>query len=375
LIRRFLTAVTAAVVAVVVVLARPAFAVPPTIVTADSLEGWSVVTNAMVNPPYDDSNLNPDSTASWEFVDGPEEPPLGVGSLQMSVGDVGNSRVAAVPPGLSADPPEALVLDDITALSYWTYVSQAAQSGLVHAPALKIEVFQMPGFEFHTLVFEPFNQTPSTELEVWQSWDTLEGVWWSTKIPAGPCSQDNECTWSDLLGIIGGDAVIAQAYFELGDSGTSMLGSVGSIDAVNINGVLYDLDTTRPAVTVALPVVAQGGVQTVTGTGFVPCEIVDLTIEGTDIALSAEFDYTGPVVFEVPIPTTLEPGQYTVTLVGQSSERTASATFQVVAVLPMTGSQGVPTMALWGGVLTAAGLALVWIAGRRHYVARHRRQR
>ena len=90
-----------AVAAASLVLAAPASAAT-TVVTPTSLDGWSIEYRR---------------TASAAFVNGPGTPPLGVGSVRLSVGANGDSGAQLI----NGDY-DGVKLSDLTALSYSTYV-------------------------------------------------------------------------------------------------------------------------------------------------------------------------------------------------------------------------------------------------------------
>ena len=112
-------------------------------------------------------------------------------------------------------------------------------------------------------------------------------------------------------------------------------------------------------------IVVQGGVLTITGTGWVPGETVRLTVQSQTIDLgtvTARTDGTLPTVTFV-VPAGFEPGTHTVREVG-SQAGTRTATFVVTAV-----NTGTPTSATTtpGGTQVHTGGTsghnpLVWVA-------------
>ena len=137
-------------------------------------------------------------TSTGAFVSGPGSPPLGVGSFEMGT-------VLATDKGTLFNYDHVGTrLADITALSYATYRDPASTAPAVELPSMNIEVdFNGPAVAggYTSLVFEPvYNPTQGAiQSGVWQSWDGIPGIWWSTRPINGcgtpPCYQP----WSDIL--------------------------------------------------------------------------------------------------------------------------------------------------------------------------------
>jgi len=139
------------------------------VVTATSSEGWI--------PQFS-------GTASGEFVPGPELPPVGSGSFEFRVGADGDS--AAQLRNVEFD---GVPLSEITTLTYNTYVQEDGSGG--QAPYLILHIDQDDDGDVDDLLFfEPVYQTgdysgdpvpDQGDLVVgeWQTWDALEGGWWS----------------------------------------------------------------------------------------------------------------------------------------------------------------------------------------------------
>lgn len=123
-------------------------------------------------------------TASVEFVDGPEDPPCGFGSVELSVGPDGNSAAQVRNRDYNG-----VLLSDITELSYSTYVQQDGSGG--QAPYLILNVdLDGNGTTDDQLFFEPVYQTGlyggdavpdqgDVTVGEWQTWDAREGGWWA----------------------------------------------------------------------------------------------------------------------------------------------------------------------------------------------------
>ncbi|MBV8958279.1 MAG: hypothetical protein JO054_05805 [Actinobacteria bacterium] len=113
---------------------------------------------------------------------------------------------------------------------------------------------------------------------------------------------------------------------------------------------------------------APGQQVTVSATGFIPGETTTIIVQSTPVTLgTAVADSTGKVTKTVTLPTTLEAGAHTLSIVGAS--RTATFPFTVAptsaassgstsgassGTLPLTGGN-LLTMALWAGLLLACG--------------------
>ena len=143
------------------------------VVNPKHLEGWAFLLTS--------------ATGVGEFVDGPETPPLGTGSVRLSSGAHGH---------LSAQLRNRLFhgarLADLTALTYTTFATKGGGRVL---PAIMLNVdlngdgvFALSDDDL--LFFEPAYQTPVTgnpslpdqgavRLTTWQPWDALAGGWWS----------------------------------------------------------------------------------------------------------------------------------------------------------------------------------------------------
>ena len=116
----------------------------------------------------------PPTAAAFDV--GPGDPPLGVGSLQLTT-VTGSEKVF-----LFDYDHVGMPLADIDAISYATYRTTGSAQQVT---ALNIQVDyngDAPG-GFTTLVFEPvYNTDQGTVLNgQWQEWDAFSGKWWSTQ--------------------------------------------------------------------------------------------------------------------------------------------------------------------------------------------------
>lgn len=145
----------------------------------------------------DESSAAP-SSATSEFVFGPDTPPSGAGSVRFALG--ANTDGVLVGTQNHA----GLRLADITTLAYATYQNTSPQ-----AAALQFNVDYDDSDATNSwqgrLVFEPATIGP-VQANTWQTWNALNGTWWSTGTPvvgdvaaASPCTQATPCTWAQVL--------------------------------------------------------------------------------------------------------------------------------------------------------------------------------
>ena len=169
-------------------------------------------------------------TSTGAFVTGPGNPPLGVGSFKMGT-------VLATDKGTLFNYDHfGTRLVDITAISYATYRDPASTAPAVQLPSVNIEVdYNGPAVAggYTSLVFEPvYNPTQGAiQSGVWQSWNGIPGIWWSTRPINGcsvpPCYQP----WSDIVAanpnatILGGFGV---------NQGSGSGGLIAATDALTI---------------------------------------------------------------------------------------------------------------------------------------------
>jgi hypothetical protein len=143
-----------------------------TVVTPGSLGDWTI---------NNDSSGGP-ATASVTFQTGPAIPPLGVGSVQLSVGSNGDGAAQLRNAAFAGTK-----LSDLSALSYYTYVEQTGSGGQAPYIILNIDndnngtVDDLLFFEpvYQSAVFFPSNPQPPLLIDVWQQWDARHGGWWS----------------------------------------------------------------------------------------------------------------------------------------------------------------------------------------------------
>jgi hypothetical protein len=199
--------------------------------------------------------VNPGNTHGWvflndvtegpgngKFVTGPKTPPLGSGSVELSVDAAGRQII-------KSNDFAGTRLADINKLSYATY---AHGTGTVFGPSLQFDV----DYDLTTtdtayqgrLVYEPYvNGTPVPE--TWQTWDTLAGKWWASKTTSagsnGACPQSAPCTKAELLaafpnmGISNTGGLLAK----VGGQNTAFTGNVDAIKVgVGNNVTTYNFE-------------------------------------------------------------------------------------------------------------------------------------
>ena len=155
-----------------------------TVVITPSTPGWGF--------------LQETATGSGQFVSGPDTPPLGVGSAELTVDAAGGEIFGAVLY-------QGLRLDEITKLRYSTY-RQTFDSGDLLAIALQFNIdYDLTDGDVSwqgRLVFEPYNTGANVPEDTWQTWDpmTAGAGWWASGAPGnGTCPQASPCTFAQVL--------------------------------------------------------------------------------------------------------------------------------------------------------------------------------
>lgn len=175
-------------------------------------------------------------TGTGALVNGPDTPPIGAGSANLTVPNGAGGVVVAVA-AFQGTP-----LADMTTLEYSTYRASGGPA-LAIALQFNIDVDLMDAatnFQGR-IVFEPYYSETVTTGE-WQTWDTLvQGMWWFTRAPQNSvCSMADPCTWTEVLTAFpnaGIHADLGAVYLKAG-SGWST-GFDGNVDAltVGVNGI------------------------------------------------------------------------------------------------------------------------------------------
>jgi hypothetical protein len=178
------------------------------------------------------------------FVNGPGNPPLSDGSLQLTTPS-GGDKVFLFNYEHIGTP-----LSSINSLGYSTYQISAASPNQLPAINIQVDInggTLNPG-EFTTLVFEPVYNTYQGAIApgVWQNWNAYDGgnaIWWSTRPIPGVCAFNCFVTWNTILAnnpnatIVGGFGV---------NQGSGNPGLNAATDALNIgygsNSYTYNFD-------------------------------------------------------------------------------------------------------------------------------------
>jgi len=215
-----------------------AFALPQlasaatTVVQPNSMGGWTII-----NEDLNTANPAPQGT----FVNGPKTPPLGVGSFRQ-VAQTGDKQ------GLGTNAHNGLALSSISALSYSTYTTAGGPSSLTGV--LKFDVDKTGDGTVDTiLVFEPYEQhgfnssLPATRTGEWQTWETMQGGWWSKNDGGVTGPRKTLAQWAADFGPNAKIASAGQALrIEAGSTGSSWPNFDGNIDNVIVNGTTYDFE-------------------------------------------------------------------------------------------------------------------------------------
>lgn len=178
------------------------------------------------------------------FVVGPENPPLGVGSLQLSTA-TGSEKVF-----LFNYDHIGTSLSEIDAISYSTYRTTGSDQQ-VAALNLQVDYNGAAPGGFTTLVFEPVYNTDQGLVESgkWQEWNGLVGTWWSTRPINGQCAGATatcDKTWAEIVAN-NPDAVITGGVGI--NQGSGNPGLISNVDAFVFDETTYDFEPYRVATT------------------------------------------------------------------------------------------------------------------------------
>ncbi len=277
-----------------------------------------------LTPPITPSALggwfffNEGANGSGTFVSGPATAPLGIGSARLTVDATGRES-------LGTQAYSGTRLADITTLSYSSY--QNGNTDPFVAASLQFDV-DSDLSDANTayqgrLVFEPY-QNGTVQQNIWQSWNTLNGVWWGsagsgTRPVTVACPQSSPCTTAQLLNLfpnvgvrfIGpGDPANGVLLFRAG--GPWAGGFVGSVDAftIGISGgvTTYDFEPETPTVTINQAIAPQTDPTSTSPVNFTVTFSEAMTgFDGSDVQLTGTAGATtavvsgGPTVFNVAV--------------------------------------------------------------------------
>ncbi|MEM9293897.1 MAG: hypothetical protein AAGD01_19620 [Acidobacteriota bacterium] len=208
--------------------------------------------------------VTPEDSAGWligpatagpiplsEFVQGPETPPLGSGSLAVRI-DEANSKL-----GLGRNDRNGDDIDLLTALSYDVYLSPTATNANPFYVNLYIDTTGAGNSHDLRLDF-----APPTSVVGWQSFDARTAPFWLADGMGPAQSLDDQLTSFP-------DARLAPAPFNvtdfpaiilnMGDTASSYIGFDGAIDNVVIADDVYDFELSLIEPVVAIPTLGEAG--------------------------------------------------------------------------------------------------------------------
>ena len=171
-----------------------------------------------------------DQTGSGQlvFVDGPAAPPLGIGSLQLSV-TAASDKIDVFNYDWYTKP-----VSDLAAMSFWTYTSDT-----ILAPAFQIQAFLNdvgPNSHYTTINFEPYVMGAVTP-NVWQPW-TITGstLVWATRLGSLPGSAGFPESWSAFRATYPNATMIAVGF----NAGSGVSAFSANADDLSITTTLGD---------------------------------------------------------------------------------------------------------------------------------------
>jgi hypothetical protein len=225
----------------------PAAAAQVVVVSPNNMHGWAFVDD---NPP--------NGPGTGQMVNGPGNPPLGVGSANLKAPTAVDRQI------LIKSAYQGVRLADITQLDYWTWRTSPATTGFPYAISLQFNIdFDLTdineGYQGR-LVYEPYF-THTVQPSMWQHWftqdnATLAGVgnWWFSRPPGNVlitgCPQARPCTWAQVLAKFPNAGIHRVYGAVLLKAGGGWIGFDGNTDALRIraNGetIIYDFEPNRP---------------------------------------------------------------------------------------------------------------------------------
>jgi uncharacterized repeat protein (TIGR01451 family) len=287
-------------------------------VTPSSLDGWTLSTT-------DDGDAT--NTATVNIVAGPGTPPMGDGSLQLSIGADGADAAQA-----RNNTYDGQLLRDLTSLLYSTYVDVDGSGGQAPYIILNVDydgngttddfLFFEPGYQ--TGAFFPSNPQAALALDTWQQWDARNGGWWSLNNTAGAGPGVNVKALGDIID--------AQPDARLATDSTGSVRIVAGFGAGAWDNFLgyadaLSLSFATPTTTYdfePVPTISINDVSQAEGTGFGPATMTftltlseavsqTVTVQYTtaDNTATAGADYTAVTV---PQTATFLPGTTTTTI-------------------------------------------------------------
>ena len=245
--KRLISTIAAAIAAMAMIGASTAAAATVTVTPADMGSSWHT------------ADTRAPGTGIFEL--GPETPPLGSGSFELS------TLENAAKVQLFTNVYDGTLIKDIDALSYSTYRDPASTGFIAGVSALNLRVdLTGDGNPDAYFVYEPYQDQGNAAVltGVWQAWDAYNGgnaKWW-INTGAGGCGQATPCAWSTIVaafptakieeGINCGPAgITAPCPGSLGvNQGSFNSGIISNADAltvgVNSSSTTYDFELSLP---------------------------------------------------------------------------------------------------------------------------------
>ena len=187
---------------------------------------WGIVNRNTIGSPISDLRSGP-------FV-----PPLGKGSLNLTVKD-GSEKVSY---GNEMDFAGDLV-KDLTDVGFHVYTTgENNAKGAENMPGITFEINpDAKGATYSSLVFMPANSTANQ----WSGYidATTTGKWGLTsgKFDNASCNINGpRCTWAEVMGVLGANAKIMTAAVAKGRDAEWQ----GAVDGLRINDTVFDFEET-----------------------------------------------------------------------------------------------------------------------------------
>ncbi len=219
----------------------------------------AATTNVAVYPGNTDgwtfaNDQVPGGPATGTFVNGPETPPMGTGSAQLTTAGPTDGQI------LYKEMLKGTKLTDLTELKYSTYQSDPNSSNAT-AIALQLvidkDVTDTDNAFQGRLVYEPYNNNGgSVPAGEWTEWNALGGVFWLSRSATnfgGFCPQADPCTLAELTeeySNIGIHPTLGGLVFKAGSGWTNPFS--GNVDALKIgtagNTTVYNFEAVEPPV-------------------------------------------------------------------------------------------------------------------------------
>jgi len=224
----------------------------------------------------------------FALTKGPDDPPLGSGSLKLTAEQLSDDRIALLTNDFKSNPVSA-----IEGIQYFTYRSGSSTTPAHIAPAVNVTILYVSGYVngvkvygAATLAWEPRYGYGESALEddVWQQWDTSVGAgWWSNVAFSDLCAVNCVVSWQTVLDNLPADAIVNYVGLNLGQGPAGSFD--GAVDAfsITVNGATttYDFETNQPDG----PAVGEPGGETATlyAGQHHPVGAVSVWVDGDDL--------------------------------------------------------------------------------------------